>query len=319
MENASSSDPKAVDATIVITTKNRKDMLRDALNSAVGQHGAIEILVIDDGSTDGTSDMVAREFPAVTLARRDESKGLIVRRNEGARLARGAIVFSMDDDAIFTTREIVQQTLRDFSHPRVGAVGIPFVNVNQNSKVHQAAPERSAIYALESYIGTAHAVRKELFLALGGYKETLFHQGEEGEFCARLLEAGYVVRAGTADVIHHMESPLRDLSRMHFYGARNTILTSWFNVPNALLPPHLAIATANRVRFGAKRRILKTTVKGIWDGYVNCVKHWDQRSPISYKSYRAWRTLRKAGSIPLENFESQLPAMRFGALTTRAI
>ena len=54
------------EATIVIVTKNRKEELRDAVLSALNQVGRLEILVIDDGSTDGTSEMIRAEFPTVT-------------------------------------------------------------------------------------------------------------------------------------------------------------------------------------------------------------------------------------------------------------
>ena len=56
-------------ASIVITTKNRKESLRRAIASAVMQTIPVEIIVIDDGSTDGTSEMVTSEFPQVRLER----------------------------------------------------------------------------------------------------------------------------------------------------------------------------------------------------------------------------------------------------------
>jgi succinoglycan biosynthesis protein ExoO len=74
-------DPKA---SVVITTRNRKEDLCKAIESALGQTGvAVEVIVVDDGSTDGTSDLVAKRFPAVRLVRFDMSRGYIVQRNYG--------------------------------------------------------------------------------------------------------------------------------------------------------------------------------------------------------------------------------------------
>ena len=68
-------------STVVITTKNRKDELRTALQSTLRQTVAVEILVFDDGSTDGTSQMVAAEFPQARLHRVEQSLGIIEARN----------------------------------------------------------------------------------------------------------------------------------------------------------------------------------------------------------------------------------------------
>src|SRR4051812_19167164 len=127
-------------ATIVITTRNRKEELARAVASALTQTVACEVLVVDDGSTDGTADLVRREFPAVRVVRCDESAGYIVRRNQAASLARAPVVVSIDDDATFPSPRTVEQSLADFDHPRVGAVAVPFVNVWDGPAVLQAAP-----------------------------------------------------------------------------------------------------------------------------------------------------------------------------------
>src|SRR5215469_9952384 len=158
-------------ATVVITTKNRREDLLKAIASALSQTTRPEVLVIDDASTDGTSAAVAREFPSVRLQRSEKSLGLVVQRNRGARLATNPIIFSLDDDAVFSTPRIVEDTLREFGHPRVGAVAIPFADVNQSPAIYQRAPEPRGIYATYDFKGTAHAIRRDVFMALGGYRE----------------------------------------------------------------------------------------------------------------------------------------------------
>src|ERR1700722_5120155 len=154
---------RTLSATVVITTRNRKRSLRTALQSVLIQTANPEILVIDDCSGDGTSEMVRAEFPSVKLDRSEKALGLIVQRNRGAQLASGEIIFSIDDDAAFSSPRVVEQTLAEFDHPCIGAVEIPFINVNQ-----EKSPERrgksdkstNGVLCGYAYIGTAHALRR---------------------------------------------------------------------------------------------------------------------------------------------------------------
>src|SRR6266568_5219643 len=128
-------------AAVVITTKDRKDDLRRAITSAIRQTVPIEILVLDDGSTDGTSDMLESEFPQVRLVRSPISLGLVAQRNRGALLCSGEIIFSIDDDAEFSSSHIIGQTLALFTRSRVAAVAIPYLEPQKSNRVFQKAPD----------------------------------------------------------------------------------------------------------------------------------------------------------------------------------
>ena len=297
-------------ASIVITTKNRKEELRGAIASALAQSTTVEVLVVDDASTDGTSEMVKAEFPTVRLHRVEQSLGYIVQRNTGAELASAPIIFSIDDDATFPSSRTVEQTLAEFNHPGVGAVAIPFINVRQDDVVRQRAPDDGRIWVAPSYIGTAHALRRDVFLALGGYRGQLVHQGEESDYCARMLDAGYVVRLGRADPIHHFESPRRDFRRMDLYGRRNDILYAWHNVPLARLPVHLAGTTLNGLRFGMRCGRFWRHARGLLNGYGACLKFFRERRPLTPRAYRLSRVLKTRGSVPLDELEPRLGAAR---------
>ena len=127
-------------------------------------------------------------------------------------MAEGDVIFSLDDDAVFSSRFVVEQTLRDFSHPRIGAVAIPYIEPHKANKEMQRAPTREDVWITASYIGTAHAVRRDVFLALGGYREHLVHQGEEGAFCIRMLAAekpiadGGGLKANSAEGVKALDS-----------------------------------------------------------------------------------------------------------------
>lgn len=297
------------DATIVITTKNRKEELRVALRSAVLQTALPEILVFDDGSTDGTADMVQAEFSGVILHRFDESKGYIVHRNAGASLASGKIIFSIDDDAEFTTPHVVEQTLREFDDPRIGAVAIPYIEPQKDNRLLQQAPNRAQVWITDRFIGTAHALRRDVFLKLGRYREHLVHQGEESDFCLRLLAAGYVVRLGYADPIWHFESPKRDFRRIDFYGARNAILFAWQNVPIPFVVPHLAMTTFNCLRHSLVGHRLRTRLQGVVDGYKQAITGAAARVTVSPAAYRWHRRLKKLSAVPLVEIESALATL----------
>lgn len=291
-------------ATIVITSKNRKEDLRGAIRSAIRQTVLSEIIVIDDGSTDETSEMVAKEFSSVQLHSYRESKGYIVRRNEGASLSTGDVIFSIDDDAEFSTAHVVEQTLKGFSESKIGAIAIPYIEPRKANELLQKAPDTNKIWVTDRFIGTAHAVRRDIFLKLGGYRENLIHQGEEGDFCIRMLDRGFHVKLGSADPIIHHESPKRSYERMDYYGCRNSILFLWQNAPLRQLPIYMLGTTFNCLKWTLNPRRLWTRINGLLAGYYNCFN--ESRAPVSQETYRAWRKLGKLKSIILSDLRTSL-------------
>ena len=284
---------RTLKATVVITTKNRQAELRAALASTISQSARPEVVVIDDGSSDGTAEMIHTEFPTVVLHHREQSRGCIARRNEGARLATGGFIFSLDDDAVFSTPNVVEQTLRDFDNPHIGAVAIPYLEPLNANRLMQQAPGRDCVWITDRFIGTSHAVRREIFLKLGGYREHLVHQGEEGDFCLRMLQAGHFVRLGNSDPIHHFESPRRDFQRMDYYGARNGVLFAWQNVPNPVLPLHLAVTTMRCLAWTLALRRLWIRSGGVLAGYASLGRV--PREPVSLETYRLFGKLSRQG------------------------
>jgi glycosyltransferase involved in cell wall biosynthesis len=291
---------RSLSATIVITSKNRDDDLRTALASCMRQIPIPEVVVIDDGSTDGTSEMVRREFSAVRYTRHGESTGYIVARNLAATLATGDVIVSIDDDAEFSSPHCVRQTLADFDGDRIGAVAIPYSDVNKDPAEHQRSPDPSQTFITDRFIGTAHAVRRDVFLELGGYRELFFHQGEEGDYCARMMDAGYFVKLGNADQIHHFESPKRDFRRMDLFGRRNDVLFAWLNVPTLFLPVHLAGILFNGMRFGFRVGRPARMAYGLALGVASSFRYWAARAPVSKQCYRLLRRIRKNGPQPLD-------------------
>jgi glycosyltransferase involved in cell wall biosynthesis len=307
---------KEMRATIVISTRNRADELRTALASVVSQSVACEVIVLDDASTDGTAEMVLAEFPHARLERSEECMGLIVQRNRGARLATGDVIFSLDDDAAFATPDVVAQTLAGFDDERVGAVAIPYSDVNKDNVVRQRAPDDREVWTTDRFIGTAHAVRRDVFLEVGGYREFFVHQGEEGDFCLRMLARGWVVRLGNSDLIHHFESPKRDMSRMDFYGRRNDILFTTLNVPMPWLAPHLIMTMFNGWCWACRTRRFRHMCRGMLAGLADSVRWRHSRTAVPGSVYRLHRRLKKEGPLRLTEIESMLPPASAGGETS---
>lgn len=303
--------PVALQPTVVITTKNRKEELLNAIASALAQTVRPEVIVMDDGSTDGTADFILAKFPEIRIERSDQSLGYIRQRNRGAQLASHPILFSIDDDAVFSSPLVIEQTLREFDHPRVGAVAIPFVDVNKSADIHHRAPDAQGIYAGYAYIGTAHALRRDLFLHLAGYREILFHQSEEEDYCIRLLNAGYVTRYGSADPVHHFESPRRNWQRMDYYGARNKVLYACHNVPLPNLAVHLTATTFFTSIYARNPGRFWTRLRGVAGAYSRICTGQIRRQPVARSVYRLSRDLKRRGAVRLDEIESKLPTPAF--------
>ena len=296
-------------ATVVIATRNRKDLLRRAIASSFAQDVPVEVIVLDDASTDGTGAMMAAEFPHVRYERSEVAGGPTVSRNKGARLASCEIIFPIDDDAEFVSPATVRQTIAEFDNPRVAAVGIPFINVRVDQTVRQIAPDANHIYATNAYIGCAHALRRSVFLAVGGYREQLFYMGEESDVCIRLLAKGYVTRLGRAEPMHHHESPLRNSRWAELYARRNDVLFGWHNVPAIALPLRWIRVVAGTIRHAAGRGAVLVTLEGLTWGFASVPKYFRKRSPVSRHVYLLHRTLIDGYAVPLEEIEGKLPSI----------
>jgi glycosyltransferase involved in cell wall biosynthesis len=85
-------------ASVIIPTFNRREILRRAIDSALARTGrADEVIVVDDGSTDGTADAL-RDLPARVRVLRTENGGPAAARNAGIRAARGSYIAFLDSD-----------------------------------------------------------------------------------------------------------------------------------------------------------------------------------------------------------------------------
>ncbi|MEP7341838.1 MAG: glycosyltransferase [Acidobacteriota bacterium] len=294
-------------ASIVIPTFNRAEELHELLQSALAQTVPVEIHVMDDGEGNVTKDLIRKKFSQVNYHKLGTLCGPAYQRNRGIELASCNIVFPVDDDSLFVSPNTIEQTLAEFNHPRIAAVGIPFINVRQDQIVRQRPPESARTYVASTFVGASHAIRRDVFLKAGGYREHFFYMGEEGDLCLRMMNAGYLTRLGNADPIHHLESPRRNLGRAGFTGRRNDVLFTWHNVPSPNLPAHLVGTTVNALKTAIGSGCFWQMMNGTASGYANIFKRWHQRRPVTQSIYQLHRMLKKCGPQLLEDVEPLLP------------
>ncbi len=287
--------------TIGITTCNRPEALQRCLRSlAVVAHLSPEVLVFDDASATPVSDQIgAWDLPVpVRVLRDDSAPAYIVGRNRMVREASASAVFLMDDDAAFLGAEALEAALRVLDADReIGAVAFAQCELGGARWDEGMQPSRSrAVCYVASFIGFAHLLRREVFMAVGGYRDSFVFYGEEKEFCLRLIDAGYrTVYLPDALVIHQPDQAGRSRQRYLRYVTRNDCLTALYNEP---LPRLAWLVPARLALYFHMRRAWKTddpwgwawVLRELWN---NAGSIYRDRKAVSPETVAVWKRLRK--------------------------
>jgi N-acetylglucosaminyl-diphospho-decaprenol L-rhamnosyltransferase len=224
------------DLSVIIVNWNVRDLLRRCLHSILANLPAcqLEIIVVDNGSTDGSPEMVRTEFPQVHLMANPDNRGFTAANNQGLAVARGRYVLLLNPDT-----EVVGDALETLvafadAHPDVGVVGPQLLNPDgtvQSSRrrfptlatallestwLQPYAPRRllARYYVLDRpddkvqdvdwVTGAALMARREAVEQVGPLDEGFFMYSEELDWCRRFRAAGWrVVYLPTARVIHY--------------------------------------------------------------------------------------------------------------------
>jgi GT2 family glycosyltransferase len=295
-----------VRATVILATRNRRQDLVRALSSCERQTELVNVVVVDDASDDGTCEVVTRDFPHVQVHRNTRPMGYIHARNFAARQATTPFLFSIDDDAEYGDPTTVERAISFFDHPRAAALSLPFRNTTTDSPATTAPPDAHQFWTSYAFVGTAYAMRRDVFRQLGGYDVDFFHQGEEIDLCLRLLASGYVVRLVDTPPISHFESPNRDIARQDIYGRRNDVLIGWRNAPFPWLLDYWLRMFARGITLGMKTKRMGNMLRGFGAGISYCVRHTGSRRPMDHRTWRFSRVLRSKGPMLLSDVEPHL-------------
>jgi glycosyltransferase involved in cell wall biosynthesis len=177
--------------SVLIGVYNAAPYLGEAIESALTQtYRPLEVIVVDDGSTDASSD-VARSFGNAVVVARQENAGNGSARNHAVRLASGALFAFLDADDRFTPNKLELQlrALEEdaaldvvFGHTREFVS--PELTPEQRSRVRPPAPEPMAWTAPNLML-----IRRESFAKVGSFAEDL-KVGVTVDWYARAMEAG---------------------------------------------------------------------------------------------------------------------------------
>jgi GT2 family glycosyltransferase len=238
----------SVTVSIAVLNYERRDALRLALEAARTQRHPVEILAVDNASTDGSAEMVRDEFPDVRLVRLPANVAAAA-RNVGVAAAKGDIVVTLDNDVLFGSPDDVATTLGIFErHPRAAVVNFMIVGPDGRLSRRDWCHPRDADAWGESEFPTdyvlegASACRREAFLAAGGYWPPFFIGHEGWDLGFRLLDAGHeLVYTPRVRVRHLVAASARPSSRIYYTFARNAVWVALRNLP-------LRAAAANIVR-----------------------------------------------------------------------
>jgi len=221
------------DFSVIICTRNGRHRIGKCLQAAGNlTDGAVETLVVDDGSTDATADFVAKNFPAVRLLRLPPG-GLSAARNAGAAASNGSILAFTDDDCE-VDREWLTRLRRVFADGRFAAAGGPNLAPRPRSwqqAVVCASPGAPSHVMLddeeaEHLPGCNLAVTKDAFAAIGGFDPAFHTAGDDVDFCWRLRAAGFRLGFAPGAFVWHWRRPsLRAFLRQQLgYGQAERLL-----------------------------------------------------------------------------------------------
>lgn len=195
--------------SIVIPTYNREAQLRDAVESVFAQtYPDWELLVIDDGSVDGTRTYLSSLRDArVRPLLHDHSGNPALLRNVAARSARGSYLAFLDSDDAWLPNKLALQVGDFLTHPDCGWSYTAYVHMDEQGRGDQWRGDRPWVpyrgWILENLI-TVQAiiamptvmVERRLFETIGGFDESM-HVCEDYELSLRLAEASAVTLVPT--------------------------------------------------------------------------------------------------------------------------
>jgi N-acetylglucosaminyl-diphospho-decaprenol L-rhamnosyltransferase len=233
--NLPAGSAQPIDLSVIIVSWNVRELLRECLRSIEQREAkiAMEIIVVDAASSDGTVEMIEAEFPEVVLLPQTENVGFPRGNNIGLSHAQGNHLFLLNPDTEIIGDSL--STMLDYlnDHPEVGALGPQLLNSDgtvQSSRrrfptlatgffestwleglatgllrrYYALDLPDEAIAEVDWVVGAAIMVPRKVYNQIGGMDEAYYMYSEELDWCRRIKAAGWrVVYFPHAKIIHH--------------------------------------------------------------------------------------------------------------------
>ncbi|HEU4322764.1 MAG TPA: glycosyltransferase family 2 protein [Roseiflexaceae bacterium] len=214
-------------SSLILLTWNGIAFLPDLLRSLRAQHRpAAEVVVVDNGSTDGSPEWIAANAPEWHLIRNPSNRGVAAAWNQALEVARGEFLVMLNQDMVF--RPTWLQALEDaFDHvPQAGIVGGKLLYPDEQTIQHAGGLVLKPVMRGTHYgyreqdrgqhdqerwvdfvTGAGMAFRRSVFAAIGGFDEQFAPAYyEDTDFCLRAHGAGFGVLYVPQAVAIHIES-----------------------------------------------------------------------------------------------------------------
>lgn len=293
-----------MNVSILIGSRDRFEVLRRCVASIFSQdYPALEIIVLDDNSSRyHLADLLSEEFddPRLRCLRAEESLGVAAGRNLLLAQATGDIFCFIDDDAIFQDDDAISHLVAAFeTHPGVGIIATQVFDHYPSGHIRLYLPftqrqmKRNPRLVIEPqpisyYLGTCHAIRRQVVTTCGGYQKFTKFGEEELDMSYRAIEAGFSLLYWPPVVVHHFPQPsVVDRRPKHrhaelYYHTRNRFYLAYRYLPWLYVPVYLVIWLgvygSRAIRWGALREF----TDGMWDG-LRQIKGLT-RTPLSPRS-----------------------------------
>lgn len=196
----------------------------------------LEIIVVDNCSTDGTIEAIEGEFPEVKLIKMFKNIG-IEAYNIGFKNAKGKYIVILDDDS-FPQKNAVKRMVDKFEKDeKLGVVAFDVRNYYNYDEVkiqEEKGEDQNTAAESDNYImafnGAGAGVRRDVLEKIGFYPEEFFLYWNEQDTAFRILDLGYKIKFFSDVVSYHKYSPKNRASwRAPFYYTRNAFFLVWKN------------------------------------------------------------------------------------------
>lgn len=237
--------------SIVVLTCNQRYFtvrLLESLSAYMATRPDTELILIDNGSTDGTIDTIRHMgnpwADQMTIIRNDRNLGVAAGRNIGLKKAKGTFIMLLDNDTMVTADAIESLVGHMRNSPATGLAAPALISMNgtlqDSAKPYpgmllkarhllgfkQSASEKAAMNALHPpyVIGACQIFRKKLLDSVGLLDENIFYGPEDADFCMRIMKQGFSI-----DYLKHISithdwqratsrKPVSSLAFKHFLG-----------------------------------------------------------------------------------------------------
>jgi N-acetylglucosaminyl-diphospho-decaprenol L-rhamnosyltransferase len=219
-------------SVVIPTCQTRELTLRCVDSLQACPLGSSEVIVVDDGSTDGTAEALRRRHPTVKLVTLAPGRGFTIAANRGMGEARGELLFLLNSDTEVEPATVPRLVAAFDDNRRLGVAGVelrfadgrpqwsaghvptlPWLFGVASGMVRTLEllpgyrwlrPEGGARDRVDWVCGAAMAVRREVWLAVGGFDERFHFYCQDLDLCLRVQVAGWTVEVVSGARVTHV-------------------------------------------------------------------------------------------------------------------